>query len=74
MNIKDFKSPLPHKSRLSPARKDYEEIIKTHEIACLENKETYIDPSTGYSVFTAYYHLKRGNCCNSGCRHCPFNC
>jgi hypothetical protein len=25
-----------------------------------------------YMVFTAQYHLKRGTCCNSGCRHCPF--
>ena len=23
-------------------------------------------------VFTAAYHLKRGSCCGSGCRHCPF--
>jgi hypothetical protein len=23
-------------------------------------------------VFTAAYHLKRGYCCGSGCRHCPF--
>jgi hypothetical protein len=23
-------------------------------------------------VFTAQYHLKRGSCCNSGCRHCPY--
>ena len=25
-----------------------------------------------YLVFTAAYHLKRGYCCNSNCRHCPF--
>ena len=25
-----------------------------------------------YLVFTAAYHLKRGSCCNSGCRHCPY--
>jgi hypothetical protein len=25
-----------------------------------------------YMVFTARYHLKRGYCCNSGCRHCPY--
>lgn len=25
-----------------------------------------------YIVFTAAYHLKRGICCNSGCRHCPY--
>lgn len=26
----------------------------------------------GLIVFTAAYHLRRGYCCNSGCRHCPF--
>jgi len=25
-----------------------------------------------YLVFTAVYHLKRGYCCNSDCRHCPY--
>jgi hypothetical protein len=25
-----------------------------------------------YMVFTAEYHRKRGYCCNSGCRHCPY--
>ncbi len=23
-------------------------------------------------VFTAAWHLKRGSCCGSGCRHCPY--
>ena len=23
-------------------------------------------------VFTARFHLKRGYCCQSGCRHCPY--
>ncbi len=23
-------------------------------------------------VFTSAYHLKRGYCCNSKCRHCPY--
>jgi len=26
----------------------------------------------GKLVFTRNYHLKRGFCCNSGCRHCPY--
>jgi len=26
----------------------------------------------GKVVFTAEYHLKRGYCCNSKCRHCPY--
>ncbi|MBV8672893.1 MAG: hypothetical protein JOZ33_05620 [Acidobacteriaceae bacterium] len=25
-----------------------------------------------YLVFTEAYHRKRGYCCNSGCRHCPW--
>jgi Family of unknown function (DUF5522) len=25
-----------------------------------------------YLVFTSAYHLKRGYCCNSDCRHCPY--
>ena len=25
-----------------------------------------------FLVFTAAYHLKRGYCCNSNCRHCPY--
>ncbi len=26
----------------------------------------------GKLVFTAEYHKKRGYCCNSKCRHCPY--
>jgi hypothetical protein len=25
-----------------------------------------------YMVFTAAWHLKRGYCCGSACRHCPY--
>lgn len=26
----------------------------------------------GFVVFTREFHLKRGYCCQSGCRHCPY--
>jgi len=26
----------------------------------------------GLMVFTKAYHLRRGYCCQSGCRHCPY--
>lgn len=26
----------------------------------------------GYRVFTEKYLLKRGHCCQNGCRHCPY--
>ncbi|WP_379922667.1 DUF5522 domain-containing protein [Erythrobacter sp. R86502] len=43
-----------------------------HEIACARGENTYRDPDTGYSVFTQIAHLKRGKCCGSACRHCPY--
>ena len=24
-------------------------------------------------VFTALFHIKRGECCGNGCRHCPYD-
>ncbi|MCP4595558.1 DUF5522 domain-containing protein [Neptuniibacter sp.] len=27
---------------------------------------------SGNYVFTSWFHLKRGNCCGNGCRHCPY--
>ena len=27
----------------------------------------------GNYVFSSWYHLKRGFCCGSGCRNCPFD-
>ncbi|MGB4497941.1 MAG: DUF5522 domain-containing protein [Methylococcaceae bacterium] len=27
----------------------------------------------GSYVFTKWYHLKRGICCQNGCRHCPYS-
>ncbi|KAA6456941.1 hypothetical protein DYQ86_24175 [Acidobacteria bacterium AB60] len=36
----------------------------------LDPEDYYIED--GLIVFTAAYHLKRGYCCGSGCRHCPY--
>ncbi|MCE2734632.1 MAG: DUF5522 domain-containing protein [Cyclobacteriaceae bacterium] len=38
----------------------------------IEKKETLFYYENGLMVFTEAYHLKRGYCCNSGCRHCPY--
>ncbi|MGD1892509.1 MAG: DUF5522 domain-containing protein [Cyclobacteriaceae bacterium] len=34
--------------------------------------EDYYVTDEGLWVFTEHYHLKRGYCCRSGCRHCPY--
>ena len=44
-----------------------------HDAACSAGQMTYVDPLSGYKVFTEIAHKKRGKCCGSGCRHCPFN-
>ncbi len=36
-----------------------------------ENEDYYLTKE-GYKVFTSSYHLKRGYCCKSGCKHCPY--
>ncbi|MDG1037398.1 MAG: DUF5522 domain-containing protein [Polaribacter sp.] len=36
-------------------------------------KGDYYTNEQGYKVFTEQYHLKRGYCCKSGCKHCPYN-
>jgi len=38
---------------------------------CPDEADFYLDEN-GNTVFTAAYHLKRGNCCDNGCRHCPY--
>ncbi|MCC5944347.1 MAG: hypothetical protein JJT94_05385 [Bernardetiaceae bacterium] len=35
--------------------------------------EDYYFNEEGLMVFTKIYHLKRGHCCKSGCKHCPWN-
>lgn len=37
----------------------------------LEPEDFYYNEK-GYKVFTEKYHLKRGYCCKSGCKHCPY--
>lgn len=32
----------------------------------------YYINENGLLVFTEEYHLNRGYCCGSGCKHCPF--
>jgi hypothetical protein len=36
----------------------------------LEPEDYYFEGP--HLVFTAAYHLKRGFCCGSSCRHCPY--
>jgi hypothetical protein len=52
-----------------PDSKQAEETSATTPAELLPEDFYYEGP---YLVFTAAYHLKRGYCCNSDCRHCPY--
>ncbi|WP_158412504.1 DUF5522 domain-containing protein [Ilumatobacter nonamiensis] len=62
----------PHPSRLSPDHPRFGEIAERHAAAIADNVPTYVDPVSGYSVFTARFLARRRYCCDSGCRHCPY--
>ncbi len=40
-------------------------------MAFIENEDFYYDEQ-GLMVLTASYLKKRGHCCHSDCRHCPY--
>eukprot|EP01039_Chlorochromonas_danica_P008886 gene8886-9802_t len=48
------------------------ELEELHRTACAAGQDTYIDPATGYTVFTSLFHEKKGKCCGNACRHCPY--
>ncbi|HAS35900.1 MAG TPA: hypothetical protein DCS15_05400 [Flavobacteriales bacterium] len=37
----------------------------------LQAEDFYKSPE-GYLIFTEHYLLKRGYCCQNGCKHCPY--
>ena len=43
----------------------------TMQASLKENEDFYYNQE-GYRVFTEKHHLKRGYCCKSGCKHCPY--
>lgn len=48
------------------------DLSRLHADACEAGAHSYVDPTTGYTVFTALAHEARGRCCGCGCRHCPY--
>ncbi len=46
------------------------DISKYQTVDDIEGIDYYID--NGNYVFTKWRHLKRGYCCESGCRNCPY--
>ena len=63
---------VPHPQRLSPRHPRYAEILAAHEAALAAGDPGYLDPLSGLFVMTAATLWARSQCCDSGCRHCPY--
>ncbi len=56
----------------------YDDLLKDKEMLLFPTKsDAFIEGLHYYLedrnwVFTEIYHLLRGHCCESGCRHCPY--
>lgn len=46
--------------------------VAAHEAAMAAGEARYVDPDSGYSVFTEHGLRARGRCCGCACRHCPW--
>lgn len=62
----------PHPHRLGPDHPRRSQILEAHRAAVDAGFPTYVDPASGFQVFTAVALIARGACCASGCRHCPY--
>ena len=62
------KACLMHFNQLVLLSKKYQ--FPTQKDFFIEGLHYYKE--SGYWVFTELYHLLRGNCCKSGCRHCVY--
>jgi hypothetical protein len=47
-------------------------MAKQNEATPPVEGEDFYFTSEGFKCFTEKHHLKRGYCCKSGCRHCPY--
>lgn len=61
-----------NKSKTGAELKTAPVFLETHEKACQEKLDGYIDPQSGLYVLTSYYLKSRGYCCKNNCRHCPY--
>ncbi|CAK0818022.1 unnamed protein product [Prorocentrum cordatum] len=57
--------------RAAPERRPQATWAMLHRVTTSQGRLQYVDPASGYHVFTATY-LRGRPCCGFGCRHCPY--
>ncbi len=62
----------PSLKRLALDAPQREQRLAAHDAAMAADQEGYTDPVNGMFVMTAKALAAKGFCCDSGCRHCPY--
>ena len=52
--------------------KDWVQQLYVQEITKKSPEPDFYKNENGNIVMTESYHIKRGSCCGSGCKHCPY--
>jgi len=63
---------MPSANGFGSSSEHFSLIMELHDAAVVAGIACYRDPRSGLSVMTAEFLNKRGYCCESGCRHCPY--
>lgn len=63
---------VPSKDRFNYGDTNAKARLEAYLDSLEQGSDFYFDVPTGFLVMTAFKHIKRGYCCNSGCRHCPY--
>ena len=77
LSVSGYHVPISHAFTPSWERFNYgdphaRERLERYLASLKEGSDFYFDVPTGFLVMSALKHIKRGFCCNSGCRHCPY--
>lgn len=62
----------PKADRLAPDHPHRAQLLAEHDNALAHDDPGYVDPRSGWWVFTAAHLADAGTCCENGCRHCPY--
>lgn len=62
----------PSLKRMPDSTPQREARLAAHEAAINAGQDGYTDPVNGMFVMTAAALAAKGFCCDSGCRHCPY--
>ncbi|HKZ80495.1 MAG TPA: DUF5522 domain-containing protein [Pyrinomonadaceae bacterium] len=59
-----------YEKRFAPDKESQEDASGGQPLETVEGIDYYLED--GLLVFTEHFLARRGYCCESGCRHCPY--